>query len=81
MTSPSSLGHVTGWTVVGSYTVGIWCRLGRPLGTERAALGAAMDERDRVGDLVRVGVVTPRGDVLMLAPRARVGVDVLGGAA
>ncbi len=67
MTTPGSLGHVTGYTVVGSYTVGIWCRLGRPHATERVALAEALRERSADRDLMRVAVVNPRGDVLMLS--------------
>lgn len=66
MSGPGALGHVTGWTVIGSYSPGVWCRLGRPHGTERSALAAAMDERRRDRDLARVGVVTPLGTVLMM---------------
>lgn len=82
MTTPSSLGHITGWTVIGSYSVGIWCRLGRPHGTERAAIAEAQREQAADGGLVRVAVVTPRGDVLILRGSAvRIGMQERGSAA
>jgi hypothetical protein len=66
VTDPGKLGHVAGYVVIGSYTAGIWCRLGRPHGTERAALAEALREKNTDRDLMRVAVVNPRGDVSFL---------------